>query len=680
MSNFLQEKSQEALLETIKEYLEHCGYRETLKLLNVIPTQREAPDQSSSLPSLYQALEKGDSKSFFTLWNPIISNPSQQQDIQNLEFFIRVFFAIYPCHQLNIKQAAKDSINSKYKKNMEEFKLYLDAEGSAFSKSEEVLAYFALPYIPNPSEHPAFKSIFSIKWLNMLKEKIRLAVGKDQVSETPLLQKMFEKFIDSEKPQGSNNDKQLMTQIRTLESQLAQMNSENLELQQKFVKLEYRYEEYTSEIISVAKDLFKMLEQTRMDKPISEQMFMQAYAMLCKYDKTLIVSQPVEAHDGKPVVLNFASIVKDMRSLQDDINICALLQALRWRLTRTPRSIHKENLELFIRFNILCTQKPHDSLLDSLLSSTRRVREYTIRFLNVISSEKSGRVYLLQKENLVNLLINILYSEKQDNLLRQNTLGVLQKLSLKRTAQLEMIKLDILDWLMKILKNEINNIADYTLEYATALLMNLSLRTLGKDKLSKHANDVISMLSKFVAHENNQVRTYINGTLYSILTRKALKDAANKAGMEKKLKALRSKSEENIKRQINFILEQLKQEENDAPTDDEVEEEIEEPQESGSEDEEIPEDEDMDDIIENSTILTGEDLLRERYDKNKITSTTSSRKDLEESKDPKPLSARRVEPGKKIPNSKVVPANVTNDYSKCFGSRDKIPRTPLQLQ
>ncbi|OMJ70019.1 hypothetical protein SteCoe_32107 [Stentor coeruleus] len=680
MSNFLQEKSQEALLETIKEYLDHCGYKETLKLLNVSSIQKENPDQSLSLPFLYEALEKGDSKSFFTLWNPIISNPSQQQDIQNLEFFIRVFFAIYPCHQLNIKQAAKDIINSKYKKNMEEFKLYLDAEGSSFSKSDEVLAYFALPYIPNPSEHPAFKSIFSIKWLNKLKEKIRLAVGKDQVSETPLLQKMFEKFIDSEKPQGPNGDKQLMTQIRALESQLAQMNSENLELQQKFTKLEHRYEEYTSEIISVAKDLFKMLEQTRMDKPVSEQMFMQAYTMLCKYDKTLIVNQPVEVYDGKPVVLNFTSIIKDMRSLQDDIQICALLQALRWRLTRTPRSIHKENLEFFIRFNILCTQKPHDSLLDNLLSSTRRVKEYTIRFLNVISSEKSGRVYLLQKGNLVNLLISILYSEKQDNLLRQNTLGVLQKLSLKRTAQLEMIKLDILDWLMKILKNDINNIADYTLEYATALLMNLSLRTLGKDKLSKHANDVISMLSKFIGHENNQVRTYINGTLYSILTRKAIKDAANKAGMEKKLKVLRNKSEENIKRQINFILEQLKQEENDAPTDDEAEEEIDEPIESGSEDEEIPEDEDMDDIIDNPNILTGENLLKERYDKNKIPITTSSRKDLEESKNPKPLSARRIDPEKKVSNSKVVPANITNDYSKLFGSRDKIPRTPLQLQ
>ena len=84
-------------------------------------------------------------------------------------------------------------------------------------------------------------------------------------------------------------------------------------------------------------------------------------------------------------------------------------------------------------------------LIDNLLASSRRVKEYTIRLLNVITSEKNGRIYLLQKDNIIGLLVSILYSEKQDNLLRQNSLGVLQKLSLKRSAQLEMIKLEVLE-------------------------------------------------------------------------------------------------------------------------------------------------------------------------------------------------------------------------------------------
>ncbi|OMJ86908.1 hypothetical protein SteCoe_11458 [Stentor coeruleus] len=682
MANFLLDKSQKAILETIKEYLSYTGYKETLKSLEVFHIQKEQiPEQSSSLSSLFQCLERGDSKSFFSVWLSLPQDLNQQQDLKNLEFFIRVFFAIYPCHQINGKQVVKESNNPKYKKSIEEFKLYLDAEGSTFSKSEEVLSYFALPYMPNPSEHPAFRSIFSMKWFNGLKDRIRLVVGKEQVTETPLIVKMYEKYIEPEKPQSSTNEKQLLSHIHSLENQLGQMSNENSALQQRFIKYEHRYEEYTSEIISVAKELFKMLEQTKMGKPVSETMFMQAFTILSKYDKTLVLSQSSVAIEQKPVSLNFTTIIKDLTSLQDDLQICALLQALRWRLTRTTKSVHKENLELFIRNNILCTIKPHDLLLDNLLSSTRRVKEYTIRLLNVITSEKVGRVYLLQKENMVALLVNVLYTEKNDNLLRQNALGVLQKLSLKRTAQLEMIKLEMLDWLMKVLKHEDENIADYTLEYATALLMNLSLRTFGKDKLAKNAHEVISLLSKYIAHDNNQVRTYINGTLYSILTRKSLKLAASKLGIEKKLKAIRNKSEENIKRQINFILEQLKQEENECPTD-ETEEEIEEPAENESEDDDnIPDDEDMDDLIMTPNILTGEELLRERYEKGKLISATSSRRDLEESKDSAIiLSSRRQESAKKVPSSKVVPVRENTEYSKGFSSRDKIPRTPLQLQ
>ena len=233
---------------------------------------------------------------------------------------------------------------------------------------------------------------------------------------------------------------------------------------------------------------------------------------------------------------------------------------------------------------------------------------------------------------------------------------------------------------MKTLKNDSDLITDYTLEYATALLMNLSLRTLGKDKLAKMPNDVIAMLIKFISHDNNQVRTYINGTLYSILTRKSLKDTAKRHGIEKKLKILRSKSEENIKRQINFILEQLKQEENEYTTDD-SEEEIEENHDSGSDNyEAVAEDEDMDDLITTPNMLTGENLLRERYEKGKALTAVSSRNHFEEKKEITKASSKRIDVAKKKSTNKITLAkNNTSDYSNGFTSRDKIPRTPLQF-
>ena len=45
-----------------------------------------------------------------------------------------------------------------------------------------------------------------------------------------------------------------------------------------------------------------------------------------------------------------------------------------------------------------------------------------------------------------------------------------------------MIQLDMIKWIANVLRNEGDSLSDYSIEYATALLMNLSLRAAGKDK------------------------------------------------------------------------------------------------------------------------------------------------------------------------------------------------------
>ena len=45
-----------------------------------------------------------------------------------------------------------------------------------------------------------------------------------------------------------------------------------------------------------------------------------------------------------------------------------------------------------------------------------------------------------------------------------------------------MIKNDLIKWIIEILKTEKDNLSEYSYEYATALFMNLSLRTEGKKK------------------------------------------------------------------------------------------------------------------------------------------------------------------------------------------------------
>jgi len=48
-----------------------------------------------------------------------------------------------------------------------------------------------------------------------------------------------------------------------------------------------------------------------------------------------------------------------------------------------------------------------------------------------------------------------------------------------------MIHLDVIKWIVETIREELEFICDYTLEYATALLMNLSLRVEGKINAKK---------------------------------------------------------------------------------------------------------------------------------------------------------------------------------------------------
>jgi len=110
-------------------------------------------------------------------------------------------------------------------------------------------------------------------------------------------------------------------------------------------------------------------------------------------------------------------------------------------------------------------------------------------------------------------LNDILKYEKNETLLRQDALGALQKFSLRRRPQDIMIQLDVIQWLVYTINLELYSMSDYSLEYSTALLMNLSLRTLGKSKCEEIKADLLELLINMMDHSNDSVRTYVNGIL-----------------------------------------------------------------------------------------------------------------------------------------------------------------------
>lgn len=84
-------------------------------------------------------------------------------------------------------------------------------------------------------------------------------------------------------------------------------------------------------------------------------------------------------------------------------------------------------------------------------------------------------------------------------------IAMLQKLSLRRQQRIYMIENGLLEWLINHLHDKCRIISLYRLEYATALLMNLSLHRLAQARASKISSLLVSTLLILLSIDHSSV-------------------------------------------------------------------------------------------------------------------------------------------------------------------------------
>jgi hypothetical protein len=84
--------------------------------------------------------------------------------------------------------------------------------------------------------------------------------------------------------------------------------------------------------------------------------------------------------------------------------------------------------------------------------------------------------------------------------------------------------------------------------------MNLSLRSAGKTYCENPSQSVLGVLNDLLEHENMQVRTFVNGMLYSLFSRHSIRQQAHAMGMDEILKYLMQNSDERFMKQIVYII------------------------------------------------------------------------------------------------------------------------------
>jgi len=107
----------------------------------------------------------------------------------------------------------------------------------------------------------------------------------------------------------------------------------------------------------------------------------------------------------------------------------------------------------------------------------------------------------------------------------KQVLGVIEKCSVTRRAQDNLIELKVVEWIIDLLQTQ-TEFDRFTLEYTTALLMNLVLRSKGKKIAQDPKLQSLKTLLPLLAVDSYEIRTHVNGTLFSVLTSKIMRQEA----------------------------------------------------------------------------------------------------------------------------------------------------------
>ena len=650
------------MTDMVLEYLVHAGFDKTATVLKQQvrerregrsgawrPVGRDVQDHVKS--RMLKALDQGDRDEFLKLWENFVPPLVRRTDrsAQKLEFYLHIFFAIYPLHPSNPKPQP-----AAIPEAMQAFKHYLETEGASLAVTPEFLAYYAMPYVPEISKHPSFKDLFSVNWAQALKARLsELLATTPQFAASPRLLEMYrtQTALAGGDPNGSGPNGggplvEAQHDLAALKQRLVDSELRAVETKQSGAAREAAMQRGAREGVELASELLQTLMRAGIFQQGSQQLFsfqsrLQAAEQRAGGVSRLEPAAPPPQEDGgggfgyAPAVagyqgleaigeggesaaslggtmtmmaaLDFGMIKRELLERSEESPL--LLQALRWRLTKPARRQRKMALAQYIQ-NDLLEPQVLATLLDP--ASPPQVREQALRLINLFASEVAGRSYLLAQPELVPQLCELLRQDERDTVARQNALGALQKLSLRRQPQNAMIDNDVIGWLVGVLRDA-DALSQYSVEYGTALLMNLSLRSAGKVKCEEAELDILSVLSQLTESDSLQVRTYVNGTLYSILVRASLKERAQELGLSDSLGALIEHSDETFARQIRYILDQLAAppvaEDEEAPSDNEEADEE-------AEDEEAEDEEEVDVFAEanlTSDGATGEELLAGKY-------------------------------------------------------------------
>ncbi|XP_025154595.1 lisH domain-containing protein ARMC9 isoform X2 [Harpegnathos saltator] len=218
-----------------------------------------------------------------------------------------------------------------------------------------------------------------------------------------------------------------------------------------------------------------------------------------------------------------------------------LLQALRWKITLAQPADRNKVLHEYMSHDLLefhgqIASDNNKPLLSCLLTAGEAyarhlLQQFIARLLNTLASFRYGRDYLSVGSTVVNATFACLdsnHADGVDSFACDMLVAMLQKLSLRRQQRIYMIESGLLEWLISHLHDDCRVMSLYRLEYAAALLMNLSLHRLAHARAAKISSLLMSTLLMLLSIDHAPSLQYVNGTLSNFLSNPVISEEVRK--------------------------------------------------------------------------------------------------------------------------------------------------------
>ncbi|XP_044574620.1 lisH domain-containing protein ARMC9-like isoform X2 [Cotesia glomerata] len=428
-------------------------------------------------------------------------------------------------------------------------------------------------------------------------------------------------------------------ELMLTKSQLYNVHRKYQKLKKNFHKLHSEYQKIRDIASVFTEAIEKSIHGEPVDLRVTLQTCRQIYPDVFNYDSFHKQLQS-EQDDDFSIASNRKSMLSMVPLLSKYLNYhkiklhlisasvkkkLLLLQALRWKITLSQPIERAETINEYVKNDLL--ELYHNSKSSNDLSGKSSILPYLLipldvvephplqqsaaRLLNAFASFKSGRDYLAVGPAILNVVVQCFDStsaESIDAFTCDMIIATLQKLSLRRNQRLYMIAAGLVEWLIHHLKAECHTMGTYRLEYATALLMNLSLQKEAQVRAAAMPTILISTLIILLSLEHLPALPYVNGALNNFIANSTINNEAKLIGLGSILEYHRRYRSGELRKHIDHIL--LRHRRPDNETIDEIINEDDDREDYDNLDDELDE---MDPVKVNPGDLFGETLLAASY-------------------------------------------------------------------